>query len=221
VAKRPSGDSYCAKTCSSQIRRRRPTSGPHNSWSATRIDRWTLLTPRLSRSPRSATSNASSRSTPTSTSTGYTEVNTSRSCRCELGLAEASVLTRSFGRSSEPERSSCVRSEGRAARIAQSIDSRGNCFDNAVAESFFATLKKELIHHRAWPAKAELRSEVLSISRSSTIVSGATRVSGNSLQASTRGSHTHTSSAGKGRIVNRDLPNQGNSTRSPRQDVSA
>ena len=26
----------------------------------------------------------------------------------------------------------------------------GDCFDNAVAESFFATLKKELIHRRAW-----------------------------------------------------------------------
>ena len=31
---------------------------------------------------------------------------------------------------------------------------------NAVAESFFATLKKELIHRRAWPTKAELRTEV-------------------------------------------------------------
>jgi putative transposase len=40
------------------------------------------------------------------------------------------------------------------------MGSRGDCFDNAVAESFFATLKKELIHRRAWPAKAELRGEV-------------------------------------------------------------
>ena len=44
--------------------------------------------------------------------------------------------------------------------IAQSMGSRGDCFDNAVAESFFATLKKELIHRRSWPTKAELRSEV-------------------------------------------------------------
>ena len=36
----------------------------------------------------------------------------------------------------------------------------GDCFDNAVAESFFATLKKELIHRRSWPTKAELRTEV-------------------------------------------------------------
>ncbi len=40
------------------------------------------------------------------------------------------------------------------------MGSRGDCFDNAVAESFFATLKKELIHARSWPSKAELRTEV-------------------------------------------------------------
>ena len=40
------------------------------------------------------------------------------------------------------------------------MGSRGDCFDNAVAESFFATLKKELIHRRSWPIKAELRTEV-------------------------------------------------------------
>ena len=39
------------------------------------------------------------------------------------------------------------------------MGSRGDCFDNAVAESFFATLKKELIHARSWPSKAELRTE--------------------------------------------------------------
>jgi len=48
----------------------------------------------------------------------------------------------------------------RAAGIAQSMGSRGDCFDNAVAESFFATLKKELIHGRSWPSKAELRTEI-------------------------------------------------------------
>lgn len=50
--------------------------------------------------------------------------------------------------------------KARAAGIAQSMGSRGDCFDNAVAESFFATLKKELIHRRSWPTKAELRTEV-------------------------------------------------------------
>jgi putative transposase len=50
--------------------------------------------------------------------------------------------------------------KARAAGIAQSMGSRGDCFDNAVAESFFATLKKELVHRRSWPTKDELRSEV-------------------------------------------------------------
>ena len=40
------------------------------------------------------------------------------------------------------------------------MGSRGDCFDNAVAESFFATLKKELVNRRPWPQKAELRSEI-------------------------------------------------------------
>ena len=39
------------------------------------------------------------------------------------------------------------------AGIARSMGSRGDCYDNAVAESFFATLKKELIHRRSWPER--------------------------------------------------------------------
>ncbi len=50
--------------------------------------------------------------------------------------------------------------QARGAGIAQSMGSKGDCYDNAVAESFFATLKKELIHRRSWPTKAELRTEV-------------------------------------------------------------
>jgi len=50
--------------------------------------------------------------------------------------------------------------QARAAGIAQSMGSKGDCFDNAVAESFFATIKKELIHRRSWPSKAELRTEI-------------------------------------------------------------
>ncbi len=52
---------------------------------------------------------------------------------------------------------------GQAARdagIARSMGSKGDCFDNAVAESFFATLKKELVHRRSWPTRHELTSEV-------------------------------------------------------------
>src|SRR3954467_14294693 len=50
--------------------------------------------------------------------------------------------------------------QARAAGIAQSMGSRGDCYDNSVAESFFATLKKELVDRRSWREKAELRSEI-------------------------------------------------------------
>jgi putative transposase len=44
--------------------------------------------------------------------------------------------------------------------IARSMGSRGDCWDNAVAESFFATLKKELIRRRSWEKREELRVAV-------------------------------------------------------------
>jgi transposase InsO family protein len=44
--------------------------------------------------------------------------------------------------------------------IAVSMSLRGNCWDNAVAESFFATLKNELVHRRRWRTRAELYQAV-------------------------------------------------------------
>lgn len=44
--------------------------------------------------------------------------------------------------------------------IELSMSRRGNCWDNAVAESFFATLKTELIYGRAWSTRYQLRSAV-------------------------------------------------------------
>jgi putative transposase len=52
---------------------------------------------------------------------------------------------------------------GQAARqagIARSMGSRGDCWDNAVAETFFATIKKELVHRHSWPTRRELTSEI-------------------------------------------------------------
>ena len=48
----------------------------------------------------------------------------------------------------------------RVVGIDVSMGSRGDCFDNAVLESFHASLKKELIHRRSWPTKAEARTAV-------------------------------------------------------------
>jgi len=46
--------------------------------------------------------------------------------------------------------------------IRPSVGKTGICYDNAVAESFFATLKKELVHLRPWPTLARLRTELFS-----------------------------------------------------------
>ena len=41
-----------------------------------------------------------------------------------------------------------------------SMSRRGNCWDNAPVESFFSTLKMELIHHRRYRTRVEARLEV-------------------------------------------------------------
>jgi putative transposase len=46
------------------------------------------------------------------------------------------------------------------AGVAVSMGSRGDAYDNAVAETFFATIKKELVNRRAWPDRLELQSSV-------------------------------------------------------------
>ena len=48
----------------------------------------------------------------------------------------------------------------RKAGIAQSMGSKGDCFDNAVQESFHSTIKKELLYRRSWPTKQEARTAV-------------------------------------------------------------
>ena len=44
--------------------------------------------------------------------------------------------------------------------IVISMSRRGNCWDNAVAESFFATLKVELVHGAAWPTREQARRAI-------------------------------------------------------------
>jgi putative transposase len=50
----------------------------------------------------------------------------------------------------------------RASGVLASMGSVGDAFDNAMAESFFATLKEELVYRRAWPTRHELEMEVFS-----------------------------------------------------------
>jgi putative transposase len=44
--------------------------------------------------------------------------------------------------------------------VRPSVGRTGICYDNAVAESFFATLKKEVIHLHPWPTLAHLHTAV-------------------------------------------------------------
>jgi hypothetical protein len=48
----------------------------------------------------------------------------------------------------------------------------GNCCDNAPMKSFFGTLKTELIHHRQYATRAEVKPTFLNILRCFTIASG-------------------------------------------------
>ena len=48
-----------------------------------------------------------------------------------------------------------------AARgIAVSMSRRGECYDNAVVESFFGSLKQELVHHVRWNDFAQARAAI-------------------------------------------------------------
>jgi putative transposase len=47
-----------------------------------------------------------------------------------------------------------------AHRIRSSLSRPHNCWDNAVAESFFATLKSDLIYRHPWPNRAAARSAI-------------------------------------------------------------
>ena len=45
-------------------------------------------------------------------------------------------------------------------RLVPSMSRRGNCYDNAVAESFFSSLKKEQIKRRIYATRAEAKSQI-------------------------------------------------------------
>ena len=45
-------------------------------------------------------------------------------------------------------------------RLVPSMSRRGNCYDNAVAESFFSSLKKERIRRKIYSTREEAKSEI-------------------------------------------------------------
>jgi putative transposase len=46
-------------------------------------------------------------------------------------------------------------------RMVQSLSRPRQCWDNAVAESFFSSLKEELIHRRSWATRAQARTAIV------------------------------------------------------------
>jgi transposase InsO family protein len=48
-----------------------------------------------------------------------------------------------------------------SAGVRQSMGRVADCFDNALAESFFATLKCELIYRRSWQTRQEARHAIV------------------------------------------------------------
>jgi len=48
----------------------------------------------------------------------------------------------------------------RRFEVRASMSRNGNCYDNAPAESFFGTLKTELVHHRRYETRAEAEREI-------------------------------------------------------------
>jgi transposase InsO family protein len=46
------------------------------------------------------------------------------------------------------------------AGMTPSMSRKANCYDNAPMESFFHTLKTELVHHRDYATRAQARSDI-------------------------------------------------------------
>jgi transposase InsO family protein len=68
----------------------------------------------------------------------------------------------------------------KAAAIVQSMSRKGNCWDNAPMESFFGTLKTELVHCGEYPIAMPRGATCSPISKATTIGYGDTPRSGTS-----------------------------------------
>lgn len=58
--------------------------------------------------------------------------------------------------------SRAFRAELAANRITQSMSGKGNCYDNAVVESFFATLKTEAVEGAHYQTRQQAKTSIFS-----------------------------------------------------------
>ena len=79
-----------------------------------------------------------------------------------FGLPIATLLDRALRRPLESAQYTAVLFAKRCAKagIEVSMGSVGDCYDNAVCETFHATIKKEKIYRQSWPTRAEARTAV-------------------------------------------------------------
>ena len=65
----------------------------------------------------------------------------------------------------------------KAAGLVASMSRRGNCYDNAAMESFWSTLKLELVYRGNFTRCSHARSEIFDSSKSSITTSAVTHLS--------------------------------------------
>jgi putative transposase len=83
----------------------------------------------------------------------------------EMALARRPTLKRSCALVAHSDRGSQYASEHYQRRLSEeriqcSMSRRGDCWDNAPMESFFASLKKELVHHEDYATREQARASI-------------------------------------------------------------
>jgi len=79
---------------------------------------------------------------------------------CALGKREPSEELLHHSDRGSQYASVSYRGRLEALGIAVSMSRRGDCYDNAVVESFFGTLKQELVHHMHWTDLVDARAAI-------------------------------------------------------------
>ena len=88
-------------------------------------------------------------------------------CRGRLGCVAARHGAAAAGLLHHSDRGSIYACRRYQAALDQhavigSMSRRGDCWDNAVVESFFATLKRGLVHRQTWPTRSSLTRALVS-----------------------------------------------------------